>query len=114
MILAVEFFNVQKDVVLFVLGIIGAGTAIILLSSPLVAMRTVIREKNSESMPFQTSLAMWLNSTSWSIYGILCCKETGDPFVYGPNLIGFVTSSIQLALIYKYPPKSKSRIQQEN
>merc|ERR1719183_1049427 len=106
MILAVEFFNVQKDVVLFVLGIIGAGTAIILLSSPLVAMRTVVKEKNSESMPFQTSLAMWLNSTCWSIYGLLCCKKNGDPFVYVPNLIGFIASSIQLALIYKYPPKT--------
>jgi uncharacterized protein with PQ loop repeat len=113
MVLVIQLFKVEKDAVLFVLGIVGAGTAIILLSSPLVAMKTVIKEKNSESMPFQTSLAMWLNSTAWSIFGLLCCKENGDPFVYGPNLIGFLTSSIQLALIFKYPASTKSRLETE-
>merc|ERR1711907_697407 len=54
MVLIVEFLNVSKESVLSVLGIIGAGTAIVLLSSPLVAMKTVMKEKSSESMPFQT------------------------------------------------------------
>merc|ERR1712072_70688 len=102
MVLFVEFLKVSKESVLFVLGIVGAGTAIVLLSSPLVTMKTVIKEKNSESMPFYTSLAMWLNSSSWGIFG---WTVINDPFVYIPNILGFTAASIQLALIAKYPSK---------
>jgi len=91
-----------KQTALFYLGLIGDLTAIILLSSPLVTMKTVLKEKSSESMPFYTSLAMWLNSCSWAVFGWTIIN---DPFVYIPNVLGFTAASIQLALIAKYPSK---------
>merc|ERR1712124_117432 len=90
----------SKQTALFYLGLIGDLTAIILLSSPLVTMKTVLKEKSSESMPFYTSLAMWLNSCSWAVFGWTIIN---DPFVYIPNVLGFTAASIQLALIAKYP-----------
>jgi len=81
------------------LGTVGAGTAIVLLCSPLVTARKVIAEKNASAMPFKVSFAMWLNAGAWGAYGWLV---PGDMYIFVPNAIGFAAASFQLYLISKY------------
>ena len=48
-------FGLDADTALTILGTAGAGTAMVLLSSPLIAVKTVIEKGESSSMPWQTS-----------------------------------------------------------
>merc|ERR1712093_195521 len=102
MVIALHFLALNKEICLKVLGWTGSITAVILLSSPLVTVKTVIKDKNSISMPFSTSLAMWINAFAWMIFGLLL---ENDPFIYVPNLLGFLAGTIQLMLIWYYPSK---------
>lgn len=60
------------------LGSLGCVVAVILTGSPLVTLRTVIKEKSTAALPLFTSTAGWLNACSWSLYGILVAN---DPMV---------------------------------
>jgi hypothetical protein len=58
-------------------------------------------------MPFGTSLMAFLNSLSWSMYGLFISK---DAFIYGPNLAGVLITSLQMLLFLRFgiqvPPPS--------
>ena len=60
------------------LGSLGCVVAVILTGSPLVTLRTVIKDKSTAALPLFTSTAGWLNSCSWSLYGFLVAN---DPMV---------------------------------
>ena len=60
------------------LGSLGCVLAVILTGSPLVTLRTVIKEKSTAALPLMTSASGWLNSCSWSLYGMLVAN---DPMV---------------------------------
>ncbi|XP_066367587.1 bidirectional sugar transporter SWEET3a-like isoform X1 [Miscanthus floridulus] len=96
-------------------GSIGIVTAISFYSSPLVAVKQVIRTKSVEFMPFYLSLFSFLASLIWMIYGIL----GRDPYITTPNAAGCFTGILQLAVygIYsrcKEPTKILSDIEQAN
>jgi len=96
-------FGLEKEMCLNILGTAGAGTAVVLLSSPLVALGNVIKSKDSSSMPWQVSLGMFVNASVWTIFG---WTVVDDPFVWAPNGLGAAASAVQLAVIAKYPPKA--------
>ncbi|KAG2665726.1 hypothetical protein I3843_15G021500 [Carya illinoinensis] len=82
----------------------GFGTtifSIIMYASPLSIMRTVIKTKSVEFMPFFLSLFVFLCGTSWFVYGLL----GGDPFVYVPNGFGCGLGTAQLILYFIYRNK---------
>lgn len=85
------------------IGTMGCSLSVLMTASPLAVIRTVIREKSTASLPFSTSLIIWLNSISWTLYGYLIAD---DVLIYGPNILGFVLSSSQMALfqIYGFAP----------
>jgi uncharacterized protein with PQ loop repeat len=87
------------------IGIIGCILSIIVSGSPLAVVNTVINEKSTASLPFLTSLIMWINNFCWLSYGILIAN---DPLIYLPNILGFTLSSIQMLLfiVYGFPKKS--------
>ncbi|XP_066361113.1 bidirectional sugar transporter SWEET3a-like [Miscanthus floridulus] len=98
-------------------GSIGIERAISMYSSPLVAVKQVIRTKSVEFMPFYLSLFYFLASLIWMIYGIL----GRDPYISRstPNAAGCFTGILQLAVycIYsrcKEPTKILSDIEQAN
>jgi len=95
-------FGLDADTALTILGTAGAGTAMILLSSPLIALKTVIEKGESSSMPWQTSAAMFLNASAWATFGVTVAN---DFFVWFPNGFGATAGLVQLAVIAKYPPK---------
>ncbi|KAL6864876.1 hypothetical protein ACP4OV_016027 [Aristida adscensionis] len=96
-------------------GSIGVVAAMSMYSSPLVAVRQVIRTKSVEFMPFYLSLFSFLTSLIWMVYGIL----GSDPYIISPNCVGCVTGILQLVVycIYsrcKEPPKTLNDIKQAN
>jgi len=87
-----------------VVGILQDVSCTAMMASPLVATRQVIRLKDSTSMPFQTSLAFFINGVTWGSYGIFII---GDLFVIIPNAIGAAVALMQLVVIVIYPPQNK-------
>ena len=90
-------------------GYLGCFLAIFMFASPLVTLGRVIRERSTRSMPFYTSFSGWLNSLSWSLYGLLVAH---DFMVYGPNLAGFALSSFQLLLyvVYGFDSREEDKV----
>lgn len=88
------------------IGYLGCFLAVLVMGSPLATLRTVVSDRSTASLPFWTSLSGWFNSLSWLAYGIIVAD---DPYIYGPNLLGFVLSSVQLSLFIAYglPPQLK-------
>lgn len=82
-----------------ILGSFGVGTAILLMASPLAAVKTVMAQKSTASMPFQVSLAMTLNGFCWGTYGWFVA---GDLYIWLPNVIGCVAGIGQLSLFVIY------------
>ncbi|TVU16957.1 hypothetical protein EJB05_32961, partial [Eragrostis curvula] len=88
-------------------GSIGMVAAMSMYSSPLVAVKHVLRTKSVEFMPFNLSLSSFLTSLIWLLYGIL----GRDPYIMSPNCVGCVMGILQLVVycIYsrcKEAPKS--------
>lgn len=79
-------------------GFAAAIFSIIMYGSPLSIMRTVIKTKSVEFMPFFLSLFVFLCGTSWFIYGLL----GRDPFIAVPNGVGSLLGMVQLILYAIY------------
>ncbi|XP_058186158.1 bidirectional sugar transporter SWEET1-like [Rhododendron vialii] len=79
-------------------GFAASIFSIIMYGSPLSIMRTVIKTKSVEYMPFFLSLFVFLCGTSWFIFGLL----GKDPFVAVPNGFGSGLGAIQLILYAIY------------
>ncbi|KAK7853634.1 bidirectional sugar transporter SWEET1 [Quercus suber] len=90
-------------------GFAAAVFSIIMYGSPLSIMRTVIRTKSVEFMPFLLSLFCFLCGTSWFIFGLLGM----DPFVYVNNGFGSFLGTLQLILYFIYR-KNKGKSKNEN
>lgn len=86
------------------IGFLGAFEWMCFLTSPLVAMSTVIKKKDSSSIPVWTSLAMFMDASTWTVYATVIVN---DPYIWVPGSFGTLAATSQLALIYKYPPKAK-------
>ncbi|KAK5792227.1 bidirectional sugar transporter SWEET2a-like isoform X1 [Gossypium arboreum] len=79
------------------IGYLSVASLISMFASPLLIINLVIKMKSVEYMPFSLSLATFLMSLAFFVYGLL----KHDPFIYAPNGIGTVLGTVQLAL-YAY------------
>ncbi|PIA61328.1 hypothetical protein AQUCO_00300698v1 [Aquilegia coerulea] len=87
---------------LTILGFLCAGLTLGMYASPLSALRTVIKTKSVEYMPFFLSFFLSLNAAVWSAYAVL----VKDYFIGVPNAIGLVLGSAQLVLYMTYHKNS--------
>jgi len=89
------------------IGSVAVVMCVVLMGSPLVSLRTVLMDKNCQSMPFWTSLTTWINTLSWTLYGIVVAH---DFMIYFPNICGFILASFQMILfaIFGIPAESWS------
>mmetsp|Transcript_13640 Transcript_13640/g.22761 ORF Transcript_13640/g.22761 Transcript_13640/m.22761 type:complete len:218 (-) Transcript_13640:198-851(-) len=89
-----------------VIASIGCILAVIVMSSPLATINTVIRNKNTDALPFWTSLTACLNGLAWGLYGLLVIN---DPAVIACNFMGFFFGCIQMLLfgLYGLPARMK-------
>jgi uncharacterized protein with PQ loop repeat len=85
------------------LGLVGVCLSILLMGSPLSTAMTVIKDKSTASMPFNTSLFSFCNGMSWTLYGYLIDK---DAMIYVSSGVGLLLTIVQLSLyaIYGLPP----------
>ncbi|GER24553.1 bidirectional sugar transporter SWEET2 [Striga asiatica] len=79
-------------------GYLSVFSLISMFASPLFIINLVIRTKSVEYMPFYLSLATFLMSVSFFVYGLF--KQ--DPFISVPNGIGAILGIIQLVLYLCY------------
>ncbi|KAK9075090.1 hypothetical protein SSX86_003409 [Deinandra increscens subsp. villosa] len=95
----VSVFSLSGDTRRSFCGFTASVFSVIMYASPLSIMRTVIRTKSVEFMPFFLSLFVFLCGASWFIFGLL----GNDPFLYVCNGFGTLLGAIQLIVyaIYK-------------
>ncbi|GMI79347.1 hypothetical protein HRI_001604000 [Hibiscus trionum] len=101
-VIAVTLLAIHGNMRLTFVGILCAALTIGMYASPLSAMRTVVRTKSVEYMPFLLSFFLFLNAGVWSAYAVL----VKDIYIGVPNAIGFILGSAQLILYVMYKNKS--------
>ncbi|KAL4377652.1 hypothetical protein GQ457_02G036470 [Hibiscus cannabinus] len=103
-VIAVTLLAIHGTMRLTFVGILCAALTIGMYASPLSAMRTVLKTKSVEYMPFLLSFFLFLNAGVWSAYAVL----VKDIYIGVPNAIGFILGSAQLILYGMYKNKSVS------
>ncbi|XP_012976012.1 sugar transporter SWEET1 isoform X2 [Mesocricetus auratus] len=83
------------------LGLFCSVFTISMYLSPLADLAKIIKTKSTQRLSFSLTVATFLSSSSWSIYGV----RLGDPYITVPNLPGILTSLVRLGLFCKYPPE---------
>ncbi|TKV96198.1 hypothetical protein SEVIR_9G414000v4 [Setaria viridis] len=90
---------------LLTVGVLCAVLTIGMYAAPLGAMRTVVKTRSVEYMPFSLSFFLFLNGGVWSVYSVL----VKDYFIGVPNAIGFVLGTAQLVLYMAYRKAAPAR-----
>ncbi|KAL9233325.1 hypothetical protein vseg_008343 [Gypsophila vaccaria] len=110
-VIAVTLLAIHGSLKITVVGAVSAVLTVGMYASPLTAMRSVIKTKSVEYMPFFLSLFMFLNAGVWFVYAVL----VKDYFMGVPNGVGFVLGSAQLILytIYRNKPKPTKSMDQD-
>ncbi|KAJ0989322.1 hypothetical protein J5N97_007678 [Dioscorea zingiberensis] len=90
-------------------GSVALVASIGMYGSPLVAVKTVIKTKSVEFMPFYLSFFSCLSSSLWMAYG--CLRH--DLFVAAPNILGSPMGLLQIILYCMYK-KHKDRPEEPN
>jgi len=81
------------------LGLMGNLMTMVMFGGPLAAMRTVIREGCTRSLPFGFTCAVNLNCNLWFFYAYFMLD---DPFIYLQDGVGLLLTTMQLALFARY------------
>ncbi|KAF8721088.1 hypothetical protein HU200_023504 [Digitaria exilis] len=97
-VVLVTLVALHGGVRLVVVGVLCAALTIGMYAAPLGAMRTVIKTRSVEYMPFSLSFFLFLNGSVWSAYSVL----VKDLYIGIPNAIGFVLGTAQLVLYMAY------------
>eukprot|EP00041_Stephanoeca_diplocostata_P015996 m.311227 g.311227 ORF g.311227 m.311227 type:complete len:338 (+) comp20218_c1_seq1:433-1446(+) len=84
---------------IFALGSYGTAVVIVMFAGPLSAMKTVIEEKSTQSLPFAMTVATFVNCSLWTVYGTMVIS---DFFIWFPNAMGLASSIVQLGLFAKF------------
>ncbi|KAJ9180284.1 hypothetical protein P3X46_008551 [Hevea brasiliensis] len=103
-VITVTLLAVHGNLRLTFVGILCAALTIGMYAAPLSAMRTVVKTKSVEYMPFLLSFFLFLNGGVWSVYAVI----VKDFYIGVPNATGFALGSAQLILYAMYKNKSKS------
>lgn len=92
-------------------GSFGLVASVSMYSSPLLAVRQVIKTRSVEFMPFHLSLFTFIASSLWMAYGLL----SHDIVLAAPNMVGCPMGLLQLLvyIIYRKPNNKTPQQQQQ-
>lgn len=79
----------------YAVGLIGCVLSVAVTGAPLAVIKNVIDERSTASMPFLSSLAVFLCAVSWMTYGLVIAN---DPIIYAPNILGSLLGASQMVL----------------
>ena len=83
----------------FVLGLAGNAAVVAMFSGPLVAIKTVMDQRSTASLPLPMAVATFVNCSTWFAYGALVIH---DPFIWFCNGLGLASAAAQLSLFYRF------------
>lgn len=85
----------------FRFGIVVTVLLLLLIASPLIHLKQVIKTKNTEILPFPLIFMGTLVSFQWLLYGLII----NNVFIIFQNAVGFTLSIAQLSLFVIFPSK---------
>jgi len=92
-------FGLEASLGAQVVGLLGNAVCIIMFAGPLTAIRTVLRDKSTRSLPLGMCLATVLNCSLWTFYGAAMLH---DPLIWFPNALGLMSGVVQLGLFLRF------------
>ncbi|PIA40472.1 hypothetical protein AQUCO_02500283v1 [Aquilegia coerulea] len=100
------YFDKSKTTRKLVAGIQSTVFSVCLYAMPLDVMRTVIKTKSAEYMPFPLCCAGFANGIVWSIYALM--SKPVDIYILIANGIGAILGAVQIMLwlVYRNGPKA--------
>jgi solute carrier family 50 protein (sugar transporter) len=93
------------------IGVVVNVNLIFFYGAPLQTVRTVVAERNSESIHVPTMVMNWTNTTFWILYGF----AKGDFVIIVPNVLGLSLGLLQGVLCVMFPRRETGldRLRQE-
>ncbi|XP_077989181.1 sugar transporter SWEET1-like [Glandiceps talaboti] len=95
-------YDLSPDRFINQLGLAASAVTIAMYASPLAQMKEVLVSRTTRSMSFPLSVATFIASSLWTLYGFLL----NDMYVSLPNVPGIITSIVRFYLFYLYPRSS--------
>ncbi|XP_069506249.1 sugar transporter SWEET1 [Ambystoma mexicanum] len=83
------------------LGLFFSIFTIGMYMSPLTDLAKIIKTKSTKCLSFSLTVATFLTSTSWVLYGM----QMNDLYIMVPNVPGILTSVLRFWLFWQYPPE---------
>ncbi|XP_017323677.1 sugar transporter SWEET1 [Ictalurus punctatus] len=87
------------------LGLACSVFTITMYLSPLADLLEIIRTRSVERLSFSLTVATFLTSTSWTLYGL----QLGDYYIMVPNTPGIATSLIRFLLFRLFDSASQGK-----
>ncbi|KAM4601525.1 sugar transporter SWEET1 [Polymixia lowei] len=86
------------------LGLTCSVFTISMYLSPLTDLAGIVRSGNLECLSFPLTVATFLTSTSWTLYGL----QLNDFYIMVPNTPGILTSLIRFYLFWRFASANQS------
>ncbi|GET93586.1 hypothetical protein, unknown function [Leishmania tarentolae] len=88
-------------------GVLGGCCSVFMLSSPLSMGKTIIRERNADSLQPATVIFATVNSVLWTMYGLVRL----DMFITIPNVLCTLACIFQIFLLVWYGGNTRERVE---
>ncbi|XP_036395270.1 sugar transporter SWEET1 isoform X1 [Megalops cyprinoides] len=97
-----SLFLTQGESQLSQLGFACSVFTVSMYLSPLTDLMEIVRSRSVERLSFPLTVATFLTSTSWTLYGL----QLQDYYIMVPNTPGIITSLVRFFLFWKFSPVS--------
>jgi len=82
-----------------IIGLMGNAVCIAMFGGPLSAIKTVLQERSTKSLPFAFGIVTLINASLWCFYGAAIIH---DPLIWFPNSLGVLSGVAQMILFARF------------